>query len=189
MWSSWLSFYNINSIFRSVAESVVFPPSRVCCTGRKAARIPHTALHSAEWSNTHSLLSQIIIRAPALLLHTLSPAVLNIKDFQLSTGWVLKRPAIKTQTYSNMHMSFSSTMYKLGSKPSLLECQFSLSAPSASYDGWDHIRSYFSSFFPHAYTCIILHSHFLSFPLCPSLCSDSHRAHSKAHAFSCMSAS
>lgn len=39
-------------------------------------------------------------------------------------------------------------MYKLGSKPSLLECQFSLSAPSASYDGWDHIRSYFSSFFP-----------------------------------------
>lgn len=114
MWSSWLSRSNINCFFRSAAESTVFPPLCFGCTSRKAARIPYTALHSAEWSNTHSLLSQIIIRVPALLLRALSLALLNIEDFQLSTGWVLKRPAIQMQTYRNMHMRFSSYTVQAG---------------------------------------------------------------------------
>lgn len=75
---------------------------------QKAERLSDIALHSADWSHTHSLLSQIIITAAPVPAHTRTHTLflshcIKYWRFQLSTGSMFKHPPIKTQRDKRAH--------------------------------------------------------------------------------------
>ncbi len=71
---------------------------------QKAERLSDIALHSADWSHTHSLLSQIIITAAPVHARSLFLShCIKYWRFQLSTGSMFKHPPIKTQTHTHTH--------------------------------------------------------------------------------------
>lgn len=76
---------------------------------QKAERLSDIALHSADWSHTHSLLSQIIITAAPVPAHTRMHTLflshcIKYWRFQLSTGSMFKHPPIKTQRHAHTHI-------------------------------------------------------------------------------------